>query len=460
MVLQSTPSVQELLPRTQTGAAAKVSPAETPFKDLLDGALQARTEPPQEPAKAAQSGEQPEQSPKEEQPSKDAIVKGKEQPVQAEKPRKPVKEAQTQEAATVVATLIAPIIPTVLELAPVQTSTVTEPTQIVELTAAPVETVLPTGEQPAPQSQATFVPVAQPQVPTQLVSAMVEPQLQAEPVVQEQGVVVEMAADVAESVPAVEGDQLTPKIDVQPRQEKADPNQEKFDSLIAKASRELPAPKVRTGQPKDPEQQEIPSDKAPTLSKGEGRAQIKVEPEEKSREPKAQETQTAPKELSPVQIRGMQAAQPLKPMAAPTPTQQVEAQVLQHLEQGKTEFRMQLAPKELGRVDVRMLLEDGKLTVQILTATSKAAQELQRSGESLTASLRMAGAQLETVQIVHRPEEPSQQMGGAFNMENGQHPSGESHHGQSSRHQGQGTEWEEETYRTPETPSRLLDQAI
>ncbi len=454
MVLQSTPSIQELLPRVQTGTASRLSPAETPFKDLLDGALQARTEPSQEPEKAVQSGEQPEQPPKEEQPSKDAAVKGKEQTVPPEKPRKPASEAQTQEAATAVATLIAPIAPLSLKLSPIQTFAVVEPTESIQPTGIPVEALLPTGEQPSPQSQATFVPAAQPQVYADLAPAPSELQLQAEPAVQEEGVAVEWMTDVAESIP-MEADQPLTKADPQPLQERADRSHDRFDSLIAKASRELPAPKARAEQPKDPE-----PEKVPTLSKGEGKAEVKAEPKEKSQEPKAQETETAPKELPTVQIRGMETAQIPKPIAAPVPTQQVEAQVLQHLEQGKTEFRMQLAPKELGQVDVRMLLEDGKLTVQILTATSKAAQELQRSGESLAASLRMAGAQLEAVQIVHRPEEPSQQMGGAFNMENGQHPGGESQHGQSPRQQGQGTQWEEETYRAPETPSRLLDQAI
>ncbi len=462
MVLQSTQGVQELLPRSSPSVSTQASSGETPFRNLLDDALQNRTQPPK-----AKEGEvqpqEPEQASSGKQPLQDAAPgKKPEQPVSTAAVRTPPSEAEMQEAATAVAAALwLPVAMPVQELLQAEHSVVatqqqTQPLQ--PLAVMPLEQpapvaaaeILPMDAEPSPVSMPSPLPK---QVQETLVPEQATPQKEMPPVSSRPITVEATNRILAETPPTAAAGTEMPK-------DAGEESPDRLDSLIAKASRELSAQTVGPEQTKVLEP-ESPREKVPSILKAEERALPKTQPEEEKRDQLKPEQQLGPKELPSVQIRGMQVEELPKFVPQPTPVRQVEVQMLKHLEQGKTEFRMQLAPEELGKVDVRMLLEDGKLTVQIVTATAKAAQELQRTGESLVASLRMAGAQLETVQIVHRPEEPSQQMGSAFNMESsGQQHSGQSHHGQSSHHTGQEADWEETTYPAQETPSRLLDQAV
>jgi len=462
VILQSTQSVQELLPRpqvapTSTSTSTQAS-AETPFRDLLDGALQSRTEPPKAKDAAAQPKETVKSSDKE-QPVQDAAT-GKE-PKPAGKARTPASEEDdAQEVAiAAAAAILAPLAVPVQEPVQAQTSA-TAAQQTIQPSTSLMATPL---EQPAPVTTsisltATPSPVTIPASTAELtlpVSGPEQATSQGEmPLALSANTTMEAANLLPEETPpAATAETQMPKSG-------SENSQQRLDSLIAKASQELSNRTVHVEQA-NALAQESPKESAPSAAlKLEETAVPKPQPEaKKSDQPTPEEMQLGTRELPTVQIRGME-AEVIKPMMQPTPVQQVEAQVIQHLEQGKTEFRMQLTPKELGKVDVHMLLEDGKLTVQIVTATSKAAQELQRTSESLMASLRMAGTQVESVQIVHRPEETSQQMDGAFNMESGQQQSGQSHHGNSPRHPGQEADWEETSYPTPETLSRLLDEAV
>ena len=125
MILQSTQSVQELLPRpqvapTSTSTSTQAS-AETPFRDLLDGALQNRTEPPKAKDAAAQPKETVKSSDKE-QPVQDAAT-GKE-PKPAGKARTPASEEDdAQEVAiAAAAAILAPLAVPVQEPVQAQTS--------------------------------------------------------------------------------------------------------------------------------------------------------------------------------------------------------------------------------------------------------------------------------------------------------------------------------------------------
>ncbi|HHY53622.1 MAG TPA: hypothetical protein GX499_10350, partial [Clostridiales bacterium] len=149
MILQSTQSVQELLPRpqvapTSTSTSTQAS-AETPFRDLLDGALQSRTEPPKAKDAAAQPKETVKSSDKE-QPVQDAAT-GKE-PKSAGKARTPASEEDdAQEVAiAAAAAILAPLAVPVQEPVRAQTSA-TAAQQTIQPSTSLMATPL---EQPAP----------------------------------------------------------------------------------------------------------------------------------------------------------------------------------------------------------------------------------------------------------------------------------------------------------------------
>jgi hypothetical protein len=85
--------------------------------------------------------------------------------------------------------------------------------------------------------------------------------------------------------------------------------------------------------------------------------------------------------------------------AKATPAEQIETELLKNLENQKMEFRMQLQPAELGKVDIRMVLESGKLVVEILS-TAKTNDLLSRQADSLAATLRLSSPELSSVQVV------------------------------------------------------------
>ena len=112
-----------------------------------------------------------------------------------------------------------------------------------------------------------------------------------------------------------------------------------------------------------------------------------------------------------------------RPSGSQTPTQiapqadQIQKAVTQHLEKGNMEFQMQLNPKDLGRIDVKMVLEDGRLMVEIAAALPRTEQLLRSQMETLVASLRTVSSQeLSSVQIVSRTDESQPHFEGAFHM--------------------------------------------
>jgi len=78
---------------------------------------------------------------------------------------------------------------------------------------------------------------------------------------------------------------------------------------------------------------------------------------------------------------------------------QIETEIIRNLEQGKMEFRMQLQPETLGKIDVRMVLEGGKLVIHILSG-ARTHDVLSRQIEALAYAIRGSGTDLTSVQIV------------------------------------------------------------
>ena len=150
-----------------------------------------------------------------------------------------------------------------------------------------------------------------------------------------------------------------------------------------------------------------------------------------------------------------------KPAAPETPAGQVSAEIAKGAETDRTEFEMQLRPHELGKVNVKMVMEGGALTVQIMAETGRAAAALQEQAAGLIASMRLAGIQVETVQIVQQPSASSEQMHHDA-MFTGQGESGQD--GQTGTGSGNTASddglTEEPASQSANQPERLLDTAV
>ena len=109
-----------------------------------------------------------------------------------------------------------------------------------------------------------------------------------------------------------------------------------------------------------------------------------------------------------------------QPVRAPDQVEQIRAQVTRNIEQERMEFRMQLNPQELGRINVKMILEGGKLAVQITAFNPKAADMLTRQADGLIAALKTGNMEVSTVNIVTAGENVSADMSSEYNLANPQ----------------------------------------
>lgn len=132
----------------------------------------------------------------------------------------------------------------------------------------------------------------------------------------------------------------------------------------------------------------------------------------------AAQAQTPRVEPQPVQ-QPVETREPERPAVQTDQMEQVRLQATKQLEEGRMEFRMQLQPEELGKVSVKMVLEGGRLAIEILAATPKAAELLARQAEGLAQSLRLQQTDVQSIQIVTESQAASEQMDGAFQMLNG-----------------------------------------
>jgi flagellar hook-length control protein FliK len=174
-----------------------------------------------------------------------------------------------------------------------------------------------------------------------------------------------------------------------------------------------------------------------------------------------QQTQQAQNNQQTAQVR-----QPQQAPAQPEQAEQIQTQVVKSLESGRTEFRMQLAPEELGKISVKLVMEGGRLAVEIVTAGAKTAELLTRQAEALGMALRQhTGMEVTTVNIVTEAENASGNMGNPFgasadaNDGSSQQGNQNGHGRGSARDDRQGAS---ETLETKEdaAPESLLDAAV
>ncbi|MDR2908266.1 MAG: flagellar hook-length control protein FliK [Oscillospiraceae bacterium] len=246
----------------------------------------------------------------------------------------------------------------------------------------------------------------------------------------------------------------------------ADPKaQARFDAMVSKAEEEL-----KGMQPQDESAAEPPLETARTPGEAAPRAAAKPVMEEvealkeDTPEPIASvHAQTAAVEELSREI-GSEEPQAAEATEAPTPARQVEAQIAERLEEGKSEFTMRLNPESLGRVTVKLVMDDGKLAVHIAAATQKAVDALKKESEGLMASMRLAGVAVETVVVVPETDSASGHMESPFDMATGQGGEGAGEQGQqggpaAGRAYASADESPEALKREAQ-PDRLLDQAV
>lgn len=222
----------------------------------------------------------------------------------------------------------------------------------------------------------------------------------------------------------------------------------RFDDMIAKASQELAQgeeveaeevvdtkPVVGTENTEEPEtvintaKQEIP---AKTEEKQDTRpaAVVRSEPVAPKSAPRtvreASGTDEAtigliqPKQevFTPETIKIQSEPAPAQPLRAPDQAEQIKAEVIRNIEENKMEFNMQLNPKELGKIDVKMVLQGGSLSVEIITANAQATELLSKQAESLVATLKTGNLEVSSVTVVHEAQNASGNMEGQFNLNN------------------------------------------
>lgn len=154
-----------------------------------------------------------------------------------------------------------------------------------------------------------------------------------------------------------------------------------------------------------------------------------------------------------------------QPVKVPEQVEQIRAQVIENLENDKMEFRMQLNPQELGKVDVKLILESGRFAVEIAAANPKSAELLSKQAESLIASLKLNNIEVSSVNVVTANENASGDMNSQYNLNSFQNQPGSQeqsgfarsnngHGGQMADGSGQSLDGE------AETPQRLLNYQV
>jgi flagellar hook-length control protein FliK len=143
-------------------------------------------------------------------------------------------------------------------------------------------------------------------------------------------------------------------------------------------------------------------------------------------------------------------------VTATSPARQIETEILKNLEGQKMEFRMQLQPAELGKVDVRMVLESGKLLVEIVS-TARTNDILARQVESLAAALRLNNPELSSVQVVAE----TAQSGTAYleSALNGGDAYAGGQNGEGQQGTQAGSQWQSETEETDSTAPVILEHS-
>ncbi|MDI9493581.1 MAG: flagellar hook-length control protein FliK [Bacillota bacterium] len=108
--------------------------------------------------------------------------------------------------------------------------------------------------------------------------------------------------------------------------------------------------------------------------------------------------------LTAAEVANTEGSKPLNPASAAAekmePYSQIGREIQLKLEQrGLMEFKMQLEPKDLGQIDVRLRINEGKLIIDIVAASSRTQALLISQADKLVSSMGLQNVEVETVQV-------------------------------------------------------------
>ncbi len=100
------------------------------------------------------------------------------------------------------------------------------------------------------------------------------------------------------------------------------------------------------------------------------------------------------------------------------PTTQVATAVLEAYQNGKTEFTMKLEPESLGELTVKLVYEQGKVSLSILTANDQTTKLIGAQMAELKTALKQSNIQIETCSVENQSFN-NLASGGQFSMQSG-----------------------------------------
>ncbi len=115
------------------------------------------------------------------------------------------------------------------------------------------------------------------------------------------------------------------------------------------------------------------------------------------------------------------------------PYQQIQDQILNKLDKpGTKEFQMQLKPENLGTIDIKLKLSEGKLIIDIAAESAKTQAFLNGQVDKLVSSLGLQNVKVESVQVGQQTNYDSQNSGNqgsqtGFSMDDSQGRGQQSH---------------------------------
>jgi flagellar hook-length control protein FliK len=187
------------------------------------------------------------------------------------------------------------------------------------------------------------------------------------------------------------------------------------------------------------------------------------------------QAETRPREPAPVTVQQPAATTQPQQNQQPTQAQQVEARIVENLQNPDTpmrsEFEMTLTPQELGRVNVRMMLENGRLAVEIVTVSGRAEEVLRAQINALTTALKSTMPDLHTISIVTSTQAMQSSLYGSGTPNDFMHDTNENAResadngakngrGGKGGAEGGGDDGAEPSGRNKKSPHQLLDYSI
>lgn len=102
------------------------------------------------------------------------------------------------------------------------------------------------------------------------------------------------------------------------------------------------------------------------------------------------------------------------------PYGEIGQEILSKLEKkGPMEFQLQLEPKDLGQIDIKLKLNEGKLMIDIMAASSKTQSLLTSQVDKLIQSMGLQNVQVESIQIYQQNSQQSQDNSQGYAMNAG-----------------------------------------